>query len=200
MMEKSNSKRTVLGICLSAVSVLVLAMGIYTGWFFNQTDSRQQCLDKSINMSSSMAVPYIECTDETTDANHYLTFVTTPEGDGVPKLRVYRERRLFGLIDVGRYAYVMNAGAELEKVGYAACSADGGQTNLSFFYSPNDAQIEKLECTYSKMNETYTVNLNCNPFEPFVRGVVLENSGWKIQSINGYNQSGENVYTFLNNI
>ncbi len=199
-MEKTSSKKIVLGLCLSVASALVLVLGIYTAWFLNQTDSRQQCLDRSINMSSSKAVPYIECTDETTDANHYLTFVTTPEGDGAPKLRVYRERRLFGLIDVGRYAYVMNAGAALEKVGYAAYSADGGQTNFSFFYSPNDAQIEKLECTYSKTGETYTVNLNCNPFEPFVRGVVLENSGWKIQSINGYNQSGENVYTFLNNV
>lgn len=199
-MVKSNSKRTVLGVCLSAVGVLVLALGIYTGWFFNQTNSRQQCLDKSINMSESMPVPYIECTDVTTDANHYLTFVTTPEGDGVPKLRVYRERRLFGLIDVGRYAYVMNHAAALEKVGYTSCSADGGQTNLSLFYSPNDVQIEKLECTYSKMSETYTVNLKCNPFEPFVHGVVLENDGWQIQSINGYNQSGENVYTFSNNL
>ncbi len=198
-MVKSNSKRIVLGVCLSAVGVLVSAL-IYTGWFFNQTYSRQQCLDKSINMSESMPVPYIECTDVTTDANHCLTFVTTPEGGGDPKLRVYRERRLFGLIDVGRYAYVMNEGTGIEKVGYAVCSADGGQTNLSLFYSPNDAQIENLECTYSKMNETYTVNLSCNPLEPFVRGVALENDGWKLQSINGYNQSGENVYTFSNNV
>lgn len=183
-----------IGVICAGIALISLLT--YTVFFVRDTKTVEQCL----------AYPYanaaqLEKVDHQTAAdNHCVAYLSTQNADGIQEMYLLKNKRWLNCLDVQRYIVLQHDASVMEKVGFfSTLTPSAFQENPIdwYFYSQNDLRIAHMICTFNTNAGTQTIQqFTCDPGKPFVCCIPAVQGEQQLESMVGYNQNGEIVYSF----
>lgn len=177
------------------LAVILISLFAYTVMFVRDTRTVDQCL----------AFPYakaskLEKIGNTTAEDHdCVAYLSTQNADGIQEMYLLQNRPWLHCLNVQRYIVLKHNASVMEKVGFFSTLApsDSQKEPIDwYFYSQNDLQISQMVCvfnTFAGSQETHW--FSCDPNAPFVCCVPEMRGNLRLESMVGYNQNNEAVYT-----
>lgn len=199
-----------IGIILcSLIGAALIALAIYSGWFFSTTLSEKELEPYAIEYSKRGSQEFLKTTD-TALGEEFVFFVsrqTDPTQTQSQELFVFKEKKSIIPFAKRYYKYTSTAGSQMYLPVDALWFTPNGGNNLDvllqhamIFYSANDQNISKVDCIISTANgeETQSKEVSADQafflnFYPFgnVNGINKQ-----FVKANFYGSDGSLIYTF----
>lgn len=187
-------KNSIIGfIC---VGVVLISLLTYTVVFLRDT----QTLEKCVAYPYAHASEFVKIENKAETDKNCVVYLSAQNADGIQEMYLLQNRRFLGALDVQRYVPLKHEASVTEKVGFfpMLSPSDTQAKPIDwYFYSQNDLQIENMVCAFNTNGGAQVIKeFSCDSNEPFVCCIPGLQGNLRLESMIGYNQNGETVYTF----